>query len=197
MWAPLALKSHHTLDAGTASPAELVARLHADGLGAAALADVGTLSGQVAFHARCLEAGIRPIAGVEWPSHGSVRPGRVVLLARDRPGYERLCRFVTLARAAEPAPDAARLLEETGYEAEEWSPLITVRPEPARHDHWAHFFVARGARRTSEQDLDPSENVVDGALVAQPGVRPGGKTGGTRHRHHVPQPKGRLRRHGG
>jgi ADP-ribose pyrophosphatase len=52
------------------------------------------------------------------------------------------------------------LLEETGYQSDDWVSLLKVRPEPARHDHWAHFYVARGARLTSGQSLDPSENVA-------------------------------------
>lgn len=51
------------------------------------------------------------------------------------------------------------LLEETGYVAEDWRSLWRTRPEPARHEQWAEFFVARGARHVRPQDLDPAESV--------------------------------------
>ncbi|MBN2195270.1 MAG: NUDIX hydrolase [Polyangiaceae bacterium] len=51
------------------------------------------------------------------------------------------------------------LREETGYEAEDWVALGTLRPEPARNTHRAFLFVARGAVRCFMQALDPSEDV--------------------------------------
>jgi len=69
------------------------------------------------------------------------------------------------AGVIEPGEDpvvAARreLLEETGYEAAEMQELWRVRPEPARHEQWAHFAVATGARQVAAQTLDATEDVV-------------------------------------
>jgi 8-oxo-dGTP pyrophosphatase MutT (NUDIX family) len=60
----------------------------------------------------------------------------------------------------EPAVAAAReLREETGYVADDVKLFWSVRPEPARHDQWAHFAVARGASRQQQQALDATEAV--------------------------------------
>jgi len=57
--------------------------------------------------------------------------------------------------------DAAQreLVEETGFAAEGWQPLIEVSTEPARHTTRAHFFFARDARCVAEPSLDESEHV--------------------------------------
>jgi 8-oxo-dGTP pyrophosphatase MutT (NUDIX family) len=51
------------------------------------------------------------------------------------------------------------LLEETGYHAPEWQPLITVATEPSRHTSRAHFFVARGAECVAKPSPEPSEDI--------------------------------------
>ncbi|HSC89722.1 MAG TPA: NUDIX hydrolase, partial [Polyangiaceae bacterium] len=51
------------------------------------------------------------------------------------------------------------LREETGYTSEDWKPFWRVRPEPARHDQWVEFFVAKGAQRTMLQHLDETEDM--------------------------------------
>jgi|RhiMethySRZTD1v2_1073278.scaffolds.fasta_scaffold01804_20 ADP-ribose diphosphatase len=51
------------------------------------------------------------------------------------------------------------LLEETGYVAAEWSPLIELLPEPSKVKTRAHFFFARGARRVAEQNPDATEQI--------------------------------------
>ncbi|HYP89202.1 MAG TPA: NUDIX hydrolase [Polyangiaceae bacterium] len=50
----------------------------------------------------------------------------------------------------ETPEEAARreLLEETGFESDDWVSIQTVSTEPARHTTTAHFFCARGARQT-------------------------------------------------
>jgi ADP-ribose pyrophosphatase len=51
------------------------------------------------------------------------------------------------------------LLEETGYVADDWLPLIELLPEPSKVKTRAHFFVARGARRVAEQRPDSTEQI--------------------------------------
>jgi 8-oxo-dGTP pyrophosphatase MutT (NUDIX family) len=48
----------------------------------------------------------------------------------------------------ETPEEAARreLVEETGYEADDWVRIQSVSTEPARHTNQAHFFCARNAR---------------------------------------------------
>lgn len=57
--------------------------------------------------------------------------------------------------------DAAirELREETGYEAESWTPLGSVAPNPAIQDNSCHHFLALECRLTSTQDQDPGEDI--------------------------------------
>lgn len=54
------------------------------------------------------------------------------------------------------------LLEETGYESDEWSPLLTIPSNATIADNYAHIFMAKNCRKVSGQDLDDTEflNVV-------------------------------------
>jgi len=89
--------------------------------------------------------------------------GALVLIRQYRHGIER----VTLELPAgviepgeSPLQGARReLFEETGYTSDDWAPLHTFAPEPARHTHLAHCFVARRARNTSPQSLDEVEDL--------------------------------------
>lgn len=60
---------------------------------------------------------------------------------------------------------ARELREETGYVSHDISPFWKVRPEPARHDQWAYFAIARNARKAREQELDPTEEI---SVVTRP-----------------------------
>jgi ADP-ribose pyrophosphatase len=58
----------------------------------------------------------------------------------------------------DPLEGARReLLEETGYEAEEWSPMGSYRVDASRGAGIAHFFMACQAQRVSEPDSDDLE----------------------------------------
>ena len=63
--------------------------------------------------------------------------------------------------AGETPEQAARreLLEETGYAAERFFPLLTAAPEPSRGTQMAHFFFAPDAVERSEQRQELSENI--------------------------------------
>lgn len=61
----------------------------------------------------------------------------------------------------DPLATAQReLLEETGYTAATWTYLGHCAPDPSRHAHDAHLFVARGAQQTAAPALDASEDLA-------------------------------------
>lgn len=61
--------------------------------------------------------------------------------------------------SAEDALAAAKreLLEETGYDSDEWKHLLTVPSNATIADNYAHLFVARNCRKVSGQALDETE----------------------------------------
>jgi len=110
MLAPLHAKSEHSPGYGSASVEELLSRARAYGYSAVALTDVENLYGQVRFHCAARVYGIKPITGVELrsgygPGTLGSKQGRLVLLARDRAGYESLCRIISRRRGQSPSPD--------------------------------------------------------------------------------------------
>ena len=100
-----------------------------------------------------------------WVAIVALTPDRELLLVDQyRRGLDAVSRELP-AGVIEPGElplDAARreLLEETGHQAEHWTPLLTVSPEPARSTSRAHLFVARGARQVAGQRLDASEEIT-------------------------------------
>lgn len=87
----------------------------------------------------------------------------VVMVEQYRHGAGRVSRELPagVIDAHESALDAAirELREETGYEARDWEPLITINTEPSRHTNRAHFFFGRHATSVAEQELDASEHI--------------------------------------
>lgn len=61
--------------------------------------------------------------------------------------------------SAEEALAAAKreLLEETGYESDEWQSLLTIPSNATIADNYAYLFSARNCRRVSGQSLDETE----------------------------------------
>lgn len=87
--------------------------------------------------------------------------GQIVLVDQYRHGAGRVSRELPAGMIdhGETPEQAARreLEEETGFVADHWEHLFTINTEPARHTSHAHFYFAKGARRTSAQRMDPSE----------------------------------------
>jgi ADP-ribose pyrophosphatase len=52
------------------------------------------------------------------------------------------------------------LREETGYTAPSWTYLGCVEPNPAFQDNLCHHWLARGAKRTHELELDGGEDIA-------------------------------------
>ncbi|WP_022760707.1 MULTISPECIES: NUDIX hydrolase [unclassified Butyrivibrio] len=60
---------------------------------------------------------------------------------------------------AEEALEAARreLTEETGYESDDWTHLITIPSNATIADNYAYVFMAKGCKKVSGQQLDDTE----------------------------------------
>lgn len=65
-------------------------------------------------------------------------------------------------KAVESALDAAKreLKEETGYESDEWSHIITVPSNATLADNYGYIFHAVNCRQTSDQHLDSTEFLI-------------------------------------
>jgi error-prone DNA polymerase len=84
---------------GASDPEELVERAAKLGYAALAITDECSVAGAVRAHLAAKKAGIRLLVGSEV---GLACGLRLVLLARDLPGYETLCALITVARRAAP-----------------------------------------------------------------------------------------------
>lgn len=87
--------------------------------------------------------------------------GRIVLVRQYRYGSDAIHVELPaggLHAGEDPRECASReLLEETGYEAARWEFVGSYYAEPVRATSKAHIFLATGAEKTHEPQLDPTE----------------------------------------
>ncbi len=133
MFVHLHCHSYYSFLRGAFPPADLARRAAELGMAAVALTDTDGIYGAVEFCLSCRAAGVKPILGAEIADRGR----RAVFLARNRSGWEELCRIVTarqldgdfsLARAIEgsrgdlfilsPSPDLAPARPPAGFHLE-------------------------------------------------------------------------------
>jgi len=100
----LRLHSEYSITDGLTRLDDAVTRAAADGMPALALTDLANLFGMVKFYSAARGAGVKPIIGCDvWvAADGGTEPGRdlptrLLLLAKDRGGYLRLCELLTAA----------------------------------------------------------------------------------------------------
>ncbi|WP_153814754.1 DNA polymerase III subunit alpha [Streptomyces sp. SUK 48] len=117
-FAHLHVASGYSARYGAAHPEQLARRAAERGMAALALTDRDTVTGAVRFARACAKEGVRPLFGVDLavaalapppparrrtPARGGAHvvepPLRVVLLARNREGWARLCRITSAAHA--------------------------------------------------------------------------------------------------
>ncbi len=104
---------------------------------------------------------------IKGPDWGGVlaltEASEIVLVRQYRHGYGGLSVELpagVIEEGEEPLAAVQReLLEETGFSADRWQPLLSVQTEPTRHTTRAHFFLATGARRVAEPSLDAAEHL--------------------------------------
>jgi DNA polymerase-3 subunit alpha len=97
----LRLHSEYSITDGIARLDDVIARARADGMPALALTDLANLFGMVKFYTAARGAGVKPIVGADvWIADdeaGRDGASRLLLLAKNRDGYLRLCELLTSA----------------------------------------------------------------------------------------------------
>ncbi len=98
----LRLHSEYSITDGLIRLDDVVARAVADGMPALALTDLGNLFGMVKFYTAARSAGIKPIIGADvWVAATDAdrrdQPLRLLMLAKNRAGYLRLCELLSMA----------------------------------------------------------------------------------------------------
>lgn len=87
--------------------------------------------------------------------------GKIILTAQEQPGYEPFIGAVGgRVDEGEDVLSAAKreLLEESGYEAEEF--ILWVSGQPVSKIDWAVFtFIAKGLKKVADLDLDGGEKI--------------------------------------
>jgi len=84
--------STYSLRFGTLSPSALVARARRLGVQTLALTDINNTSAALEFYHLCVEAGIKPILGIEYRREGECL---YIGLAKNREGFRELCEILT------------------------------------------------------------------------------------------------------
>lgn len=91
------------------------------------------------------------------------KDGQVVLERQYRHGLGKTCYELPcgVIEAGETPLEAAKreLLEETGYAGGQWQPWMTLSPNPATSNNFAHSFLAIGVEKVSGQHLDATEDI--------------------------------------
>ncbi|MGA0983480.1 MAG: error-prone DNA polymerase [Burkholderiaceae bacterium] len=95
-YAELVCRSNFSFLKAASHPEDLIARAHALGYKAFALADEATVSGSVRAHLAAKSLGLKLIHGSQFELTGL--PGRLTLLVKNREGWRELCRLISLSR---------------------------------------------------------------------------------------------------
>lgn len=102
-YAELLCRSNFSFLHGASHPEELVARAHELGYRALAITDECSMAGIVRAHVAAREHGLHLLVGSRFEVQGLVDGGfTLVVLACNRQGYGRLCRFITGLRRRSP-----------------------------------------------------------------------------------------------
>ncbi|KAA3654529.1 MAG: DNA polymerase III subunit alpha [Proteobacteria bacterium] len=96
----LRLHTEYSISDGIVQVGQAISRAAADGMPALGISDLANLFGMVKFYKGARGKGIKPIIGVDaWITNDADRdkPGRVLLICRNRKGYGQLCELLTEA----------------------------------------------------------------------------------------------------
>lgn len=157
-FAHLHCHSYYSMLRGTMSIESLCAAASAAGMDSLALTDVDGLYGWVEFVQCCRHFGLRPVCGVDLRGADA----RAVLLAKDRSGYQRICRLIS-DKHLDPGFSLARSL------AEDRRGLAIL----SRGEAWLSKLVEETGPEDLYLELLPlEENSPQLRLAGQLGLRP-------------------------
>ncbi len=111
----LRLHSEYSITDGIVRIGDAVKRAAGDGMPAMALTDLGNIFGLVKFYTSARGKGVKPIAGADvWITNPESPEDayRLLLLARNRAGYQQLCELLSKAYLVEGRRDRAELRRE-------------------------------------------------------------------------------------
>src|SRR5574343_1094487 len=111
----LRLHSEYSVTDGIVRIGDAVKRAAGDGMPAMALTDLGNLFGLVKFYTGARGKGVKPIAGADVWIANTESPEdacRLLLLVRNRQGYQQLCELLTKAYTVEGRRDRAEIRRE-------------------------------------------------------------------------------------
>ena len=111
----LRLHSEYSVTDGIVRIGDAVKRAAGDGMPAMALTDLGNLFGLVKFYSGARGKGVKPIAGADvWIANPESPDDacRLLLLVRNRAGYQQLCELLTRAYLVEGRRDRAEIRRE-------------------------------------------------------------------------------------
>ena len=96
----LRLHSEYSVTDGIVQVDQAIASALADGMPALGISDLVNLFGMVKFYKGARDKGLKPVIGVDaWVQNELERdkPGRVLLICKNREGYGQLCSLLTRA----------------------------------------------------------------------------------------------------
>ena len=108
----LRLHSEFSITDGIVRLDDAIARATQDGMPAMALTDLSNLFGMVKFYSGMRSKGLKPVIGCDvWVGDpdGQARASRLLLLAKNRAGYLRLCDLLSVAYAGDRAEARAEI----------------------------------------------------------------------------------------
>jgi DNA polymerase-3 subunit alpha len=114
-FAHLRLHSEYSITDGIVRVGDAVKRAAGDGMPALALTDLGNLFGLVKFYTGARGKGVKPLAGADvWIANPDAPEDayRLLLLVRNRKGYQQLCELLTRAYLLDGRRDRAEIRRE-------------------------------------------------------------------------------------